>query len=540
MREYAAQFGDVNPTGGSHVSDIAISFSVLGGVVVLFVWNKLPVEIVAIAATLTLWATGVLTVNEAFAGFGDTTVVFIASLFVVSEALDHTGVTAWAGQQVVRRASDRNRMLTLVMLLCALLTALISVNGAVAALLPMVVVLAVRIRQPTSQFLMPLAFAAHAGSLLALTGTPVNVLVSEAAADAGLERFGFFEFTIAGVPLLIGTVVIVLVFGKRLLPERSGKVIPADLSEQAKVLHQHYLLDSDLAETLITREAGVAEVIVTPRSSMIGETVFPGMSTESGDLVVLAVQRKGEDRGPGETVLASGDTLLVQGEWADLEEQIAADPGVLPVDQPNLIRRQAVPLGVGAKRAIAVLAVMIVLLATGAVPAAVAGLLAACAMVLLGVLSIADVYRSISWTTVILVGAMIPLSNAIQQTGAADRIAHGLIRVVGDAGPYALILGVFVLTATLGQLISNMATALIVAPVAVSAATELDVSGRPVLMVVTIAAAASFITPVATPVNMMVMGPGGYRFGDYWKMGLPLMAWYLVVAMGLVPLVWQF
>lgn len=522
------------------MSDIAICFAVLGGVVVLFVWNRLPVEIVAIAATLTLWATGVLTINEAFAGFGDTTVVFIASLFVVSEALDHTGVTAWAGQQVVQRAKDKNRLLTLVMLLCALLTALISVNGAVAALLPMVVVLAVRIGQPTSQFLMPLAFAAHAGSLLALTGTPVNVLVSEAAVDAGLQRFGFFEFTIVGVPLLIGTVTIVLLFGTRLLPERSGKVIPSDLSEQARILGHHYFLEGKVAENLITRESGAAEVVIAPRSSMIGETVFPGMSTESGDLVVLAVQRRGEDRGPGETVLASGDVLLVQGEWADLEEQIAADPGVLPVDEPNLIRRQAVPLGIGAKRAIAVLVVMIVLLATGVVPAAVAGLLAACAMVLLGVLSVTDVYRSISWTTVILVGAMIPLSNAIQQTGAAEKIAHGLIRIVGDAGPYALILGVFMLTATLGQLISNMATALIVAPIAVSAATELDVSGRPVLMVVTIAAAASFITPVATPVNMMVMGPGGYRFGDYWKMGLPLMAWYLVVAMGLVPLIWQF
>ena len=522
------------------MSHIAICFAVLGGVVVLFVWNKLPVEIVALAATLTLWATGVLTVNEAFAGFGDTTVIFIASLFVVSEALDATGITTWAGQQVIQRAETKSRLITLVMLLCALLTALISVNGAVAALLPMVVVLAVKIGEPTSQFLMPLAFAAHAGSLLALTGTPVNVLVSEAATEAGLKGFGFFEFTIVGVPLVAGTVAIVLLFGRRLLPERSGKVIPTDLSEQAKVLRQHYELEPAEDHPLISRESGVAEVVVAPRSAMIGESVFPGMVTDSGDLVIVAIQREGEDRGPGETILAQGDVLLLEGNWADLEEQIDADPGVLVVDPPALVRRQAVPLGVGAKRAMAVLLAMVVLLATGAVPAAVAGLVAAVALVLSGVLTMPQAYRAISWTTVVLVGAMIPLSHAIQKTGAAEKMAHALVRIVGDAGPYALILGVFLLTAVLGQLISNMATALIVAPIAVSAASELGVSGRPVLMVVTIAAAASFLTPVATPVNMMVLGPGGYRFGDYWKLGLPLMLWFLAVAIGLVPLVWRF
>ena len=522
------------------MSDVSICFAILGGVVVLFVSNKLPVEIVALAAALSLWATGILTVNEAFAGFGDTTVIFIASLFVVSEALDATGVTTWAGQQVVARAQNRNRLLTLVMMLCALLTALISVNGAVAALLPMVVVLAVRTKVPTSQFLMPLAFAAHAGSLLALTGTPVNLLFSEAAAGAGLGRFGFFEFTLVGVPLLIGTVVIVLLFGRTLLPSRSGKVIPSDLSSQAKTLGAQYQLDRKTAEALITRESGAAELVVAPRSSMIGESVFPGMVTDSGDLIIVAIQRGGQELGPGTVTLAAGDALLVQGEWAHLEEQINADPGVLVVDEPAMIRRQAAPLGSGAHRALVVLAAMVVLLATGAVPAAVAGLLAAIAMVLTRVVTVPQAYKSISWTTVVLVGGMIPLSDAMQKTGAADKMASALIDIVGDSGSYALILGVFVLTATLGQLISNMATALIVAPIAISAAAELGVSGQPVLMVVAIAAAASFLTPVATPVNMMVMGPGDYRFGDYWKLGLPLLLWFGVVAIGLVPLIWKF
>ena len=182
---------------------------------------------------------------------------------------------------------------------------------------------------------------------------------------------------------------------------------------------------------------------------------------------------------------------------------------------------------------------MVVLLATGAVPPAVAGLLAACAIVLLRVLTIEQSYRAISWTTVILVAGMIPLSTAMQESGAAEKLADGLVRIVGDAGPYALLVGLFLLTATLGQLISNMATALIVIPVAVSAAGDMSVSAKPVLMCVTVAAAASFLTPVATPANLMVMGPGGYRFGDYWKLGLPLLVLFGVVATLLVPVFWS-
>jgi di/tricarboxylate transporter len=196
------------------------------------------------------------------------------------------------------------------------------------------------------------------------------------------------------------------------------------------------------------------------------------------------------------------------------------------------------PLGEGAKRAIAVLGAMVALLATGAVPPAVAGLLAAGALVLLGVLSVDEAYRSISWTTVILVAGMIPLSTAMISSGAAGRLADQLVAVVDDGGPYALLAGLFVFTVTLGQLISNVATALIVIPVAVSAAAEMDVSAKPALMTVAVSAAASFLTPVATPANLMVMEPGGYRFGDYWRLGLPLLALFGVVAIGLVPVFW--
>jgi di/tricarboxylate transporter len=126
------------------------------------------------------------------------------------------------------------------------------------------------------------------------------------------------------------------------------------------------------------------------------------------------------------------------------------------------------------------------------------------------------------------------------QSGAAQTLADNLVDVLGDWGPHALLVGLVLLTFALGQLISNMATALIVIPISVSAAAELDVSPKPMLMALCVAAAASFLTPVATPANLMVMEPGGYRFGDYWKLGLPLMALFGVVAVLLVPLIWSF
>jgi di/tricarboxylate transporter len=262
------------------------------------------------------------------------------------------------------------------------------------------------------------------------------------------------------------------------------------------------------------------------------------MVTDSGDLVVLAVHRR-ETELAGETTLEAGDTLLLRGTWGALDEHLE-DPGVLVVDAPDAVRRQAVPLGRGTKRALAILGAMVVLLATGFAPPAVAGLLAACAIVVSGVLTIEQAYRGIQWTTVILVAGMIPLSTAMTTTGAAERLAEGLVDVVGDHGPHALLLGLVILVLVLGQLISNVATALIVIPIAASAAVELDVSSKPVLVAVCVAAAAAFLTPVATPANLMVMEAGGYRFGDYWKLGLPLLVLYGVVAVLLVPVIWSF
>jgi di/tricarboxylate transporter len=533
------------------VDDATVTFVILGVAIGLFVFNRLPVAVVALGVALALYATGVISVDAAFAGFGDPTVAFIASLFVVSEALDATGVTTWAGDRLIAAAgASPGRLVALLLALAALLSAVLTPNGAVAALLPMTVLVAMRLGRAPSLLLMPMAFSTYAGASLVLMGSPVNVLVSEEADRGPGGPFGFLEFALAGVPLVIGAVVFGVALAGRLLPVRRPRELSVDLSDHARTLMAQYGGDDadananagavrhEAPEELFTRTSGVAEVVVPPRSPLVGQTFFGGMTTPSGDLVVLAIQRAGADAGPGDVRLEAGDVLLLEGSWDALGRRL--DREVLVVDDPEQVRRRLVPLGVGATRSLVVLAVMVVALASGAVPPAVAGVVAAAALVLLGVLDLEEAYRAVSWTTVILIAGLIPLSTALQSTGAADDLARVLLDVVGDAGPHVLLVALFVVALAFSVAVSNTATALILIPVGVSAAQSLDVSPRPVLMSLAIACSASFLTPVSTPGNLMIMGPAGYRFGDYWRFALPFVALYAVVAILWVPVVWRF
>lgn len=588
-------------------------------VVVLFVSDRLPVELIAVSSALALFGFGIITLPQAFSGFSEPAVVLIASLYVVSEGLDASGVTTWVGQKLVAMAgSGKGRLMLFTTLLSAVLTAFIGLNGTVAALLPIVIVMSLRQSLPPSRFLMPLAFAGSAGQLLLLTGSPVNIIISDAADAAGVGAFAYAEFALVGIPLVIGTIAIVMLLSSRLVPERTSSEIPPDLSAIAGSMVRTYSLDnvahlrvnassgligrarlgwdlqdypgvrivtvidsttaqatslgqvevgdrltivgdpvvtrryaddhqltvenvhtaSDIEGSLLNEESGAAEVVIPPRSVLIGSTVEPSQVIE-GSLIVLGVSRSGDDLGAGPTELRAGDTLLVEGPWTALE-LAGKSHDLLVVDSPELIRRQNVALGSGSKRAMVIMGTMVVLLTTGIMPAAVAALLAAIAMVLFRVVNVTQAYRGVNWTTVFLLGGMFPMAIAVTESGAGDLVAGGIVGLVGDAGPTALLAALFVITVMFSQLISNTATALVMIPIAVSAAAQVDISARPVLMSLCVGAAVAFLTPVATPPNLMVMGPAGYRFGDYWRLGLPLVFFFGIIAIFMVPLIWSF
>ncbi|MFB8229566.1 SLC13 family permease [Cellulosimicrobium sp. NPDC055967] len=530
------------------IDPLVATFVILALAVVGFMTNRLPLVVVALFVPVALWATGVLPLDAALSGFSDPIVLFIATLFVLSDALDSTGITAWIGQWLERRASlGRAGLLALMVGVAALLAAVISINGAVAALLPVAVVAAARAGIVPSRMLVPLAFAAGAGSLLTLTGTPVNIIVSEAAAEAGGQEFGYFEFALVGIPLVLATAVLVVTLGDRLLPERVPEHLAettADPRDRVRSWRESYPAELDTGR-LFTGGTGVVEVLIAPRSSLAGRRVSPGMTTRDEGLVVLAIRRgDGSTTGPeseapaGPMILQPGDAVLVRGPW-DALHRYTQSPDVIAVDSPRSLQR-GVPLGRGWRRCLAVLVVTIVLLATGVVPPVIAGLLAAGALVLLRVVTVPQSFRAISWDTVVLIAALIPLSAAFVSSGAADAIADVVLRVTGGGSPHLALLVVCVLTLVLGQFISNVATVLVMAPVAVSFAQTLGVSVQPFMMALTVAGAAAFLTPIATPVNLMVLQPGGYRFGDYWRLGLPLAVVFLAAAVLYVPLVWPF
>jgi di/tricarboxylate transporter len=607
------------------LSDADVIFAIIAGVVGLLIWGRLPVMLVALMVPLALFFSGILPLDQVFAGFGDTVIIFIASLFVVAAGLEASGVTAWVGQWLSRAVgSSPFKLSVFTVLIAALLSPLISQSGAVAALVPVVILLTLRMGKSPSKFLMPLAFASAAGSKLALTGTPKNVLVSDAAADAGYGSFGFFEFAWVGVPLLLGTVLIVAALGRRLLPERQSANLPEDFGQHAHTLAEQYAMtgsarlyrvldgspllgksrealdpvagisllavsgatpdraesrtfapgdvlvlrgnmdvlskfadanrlevmpdaEGSIADMLFNRHSGLAEVVVKPRSKLIGTVMSPGSVTESGQLVVVAVQRNGQDLGGANmgdvdgaagVTLQAGDHLLLQGTWRALE-RMSSDPDVLAVDSPDAVRRQAVPLGRGSKRMLAILATMVVVLAAGILPAPVVVLIAAMAVIGSRIITVPQVYRAIDWNTVVLVASMLPLSTAMNRTGVSTQMADFLVTALGGANPTTLLAGLFFFTAILGQVISNTATAMIVIPIAIMAAGDLGISAKPVLMSLNVGASAAFLTPVATTSNLIVMGPGGYRFGDYWRLGLVLMALYFVIAVFWVPVVWK-
>jgi di/tricarboxylate transporter len=598
------------------MSEITLLFGIVVATIALFVWNRLPLVVVAMGSALALYFTGILSLDQVLRGFGDPVVMFVASLFIVTAGLEATGVTAWIGQQFERMvAGNPDRLLVLGVVAVALLCPLINASGAVGALMPVVMLLVVRLGEQPARFLMPMAFASGAGAHLALTGAPKNVLIADATGTYAGRALNFFEFALVGVPLLAGTVAIVLLLGARLVPRRTAPSLPRDLSLHAETLVQQYRLAQDVfvlvlhrasplvgtpvdrlplddtirlvmvsdaagtprltgtlragdkvvvrgvpeatgrfaadhglqireisgeeaAGKLINRMAGVAEAVIPQRSSLIGMRVFPGMVTSTGDLVVLAVQRRGEDL-VGEVMLEAGDHLLIQGTWSALQKHEARD-GVLVVDRPDIVRRQLVPLGKGAKSVLSIVAAMVVAIASGAAAPAVATVLAAGAILVLGLLSVDDAFRAINWTTVVLIAAMFPLSTALVETGTAQLVADTVVDAVGAGSPRLLLAMIFVLAAVMGVVVSNTATTMILLPITVMAASAFGVSPLPALMALSVATSASFLTPVSTTSNTMVMGPAGYGFADYWPLGLPLTAFYFVVAVWLVPMIWPF
>ena len=287
------------------------------------------------------------------------------------------------------------------------------------------------------------------------------------------------------------------------------------------------------------QEIGAAEVMLAPESKLIGKTLGELEFRSRYHVTVLGIRRRGEPltKNLVSQPLDFGDTLLVGGDWASLGRLWDDRENFLVLTLPaeyheRLPARQRAPVAVG------VLVAMIVVMAFELLPNSATALLAALAMVAGGCVRLDAIYRIINWKTVVLIAGMLPLATALTKTGATVLMAKGLVAALGSLGPVAMLAFVFLVTALVGLFISNSATAVLIAPVAIEAAQTLRVSPQAFAMTVAIACCAAYVTPVSSPVNMLVMEPGGYAFGDYVRVGLPLLLLTMLVTVALVAVIY--
>ena len=282
-------------------------------------------------------------------------------------------------------------------------------------------------------------------------------------------------------------------------------------------------------------ELTLAEVVVAPGSLLVGSTPGRMQLRERYGLNVLAVARRGERlrQGLGGTRFIAGDVLLVQGDEEQLQSSLKT-LGCLPLASRGL--------RIGRPRRILLaggfFAVALVTVALGVVPAAVGLMVAAVALVLAGLVPLRDVYPSIDWPIIILLAAMMPIGQAMENTGGSQLIADGLLRLGENVPAVVTIAVLMVAVMHLSNVVNNAAAAVLAAPVALALAQGMGASPEPLLMAVAIGASSAFLTPIGHQSNMLVMAPGGYGFGDYWRMGLPLSLVVLATALPLIMLIW--
>lgn len=293
-----------------------------------------------------------------------------------------------------------------------------------------------------------------------------------------------------------------------------------------------------LASTLLSQDVGVAEVLLSPRADDQNRTIAQAQIGSRYGVQVLGLRRGGQTISRQNEPMQVGDSLLVRGRWSNIDALARVGRGYVVVGDPETVARQVVSLNMRSLTALAILAGMVALMLSGVVTTVMAVLLAAMAMVLTRCLPVSAFYRSINWPTVVLIAAMLPMSTALQVTGGAQFVADALVAALGSQGPLWLLAGVFLLTAGFSQVMSNTATTVLVAPIVYSAAVALGVSPQPLLMMTAAGAAAAFVTPIASPTNTLVFIPGGYTWGDYARVGMPLLLLVLLVSLIVVPWVW--
>ncbi|MEM9636569.1 MAG: SLC13 family permease [Pseudomonadota bacterium] len=566
----------------------------------LFVRESYPTEVVAIAGSALMLVLGVLPYENALAVLSNPAPWTIAAMFIVMGALVRTGALEVLTRLAERRAKTHPRAAVVGVIFSVMgASAIMNNTPVVVVMIPVVVQLSQTLGAKASKYLIPLSYAAIMGGSLTLIGTSTNLLVDGVARTQGLDPFTIFEILPIGLVVCLWGLIYLAIFAKRLLPDRDSManmlsdrskmkffteaVIPPEsnligrevlgvqlfkrdgvrlidvirgdaslrrnLQEVTLQVGDRVVLRTQMTELLSLQankelkrvdqvsavETTTVEVLITPGCRMVGRLLGSMRLRRRYGVYPLAVHRRNQNIGRqlDELVVKVGDTLLLEGAPEDIQ-RLAADMDMVDVSHPSerAFRRSHAPI------AIAALAGIVILAAFNVAPILLLAIIAVAVVLVTGCIDADEAFSFIDGRLLALIFAMLSVGAALQHSGAIAIIVEAVSPTLMAMPPTLVVLVVFVMTSTLTEIVSNNAVAVIMTPLAIGLGTALGLDPRPLVVAVMIAASCAFATPIGYQTNTLVYGPGGYRFTDFMRIGIPLNLSMAVIVSMIIPVIW--